>query len=148
MRSPLDRVVTIGVVLLLVGGLSGAWGLYLEATDTCVEGQGVTVDRLGANESAPLATAQVEYENLTSAEQRVFRDALTAEEPPVYENTTAVSGVANTVVTYRGDRYRVSPLFENDCPPEVSRIFIVVGGFGMLVGLLSLSTLYAWRELR
>lgn len=148
MRSPLGRTVTVGVVLLLVGGLSGGWGLYLEATDTCMEGYGVTVDELDPGETAPLATNQVAYGNLSADERRVFREVLDADEPPIYENASDVSNIANTVVAYRGTQYWVGPLFVNDCPPDVSRIFVVTGGAALLLGVLVLATYYTVRELR
>ena len=115
MLSILRAIRVIGVILLLIGSSLGIVGISLQIMDTCESGSGITIHRLNANETPDASFDQVTYENLSTAEQRVFTEILTAETTPIYQNESAVYGLSQKVVTYRGEQYETSVPFIADC---------------------------------
>lgn len=137
----------IGLVLLVGGAASGGWGLYLHATNTCESGYGVTITHLEENETADPAAEHITYSNLSATEQRVFKEILTAETSPIYQNSTQVDGLEQEVVTYRGERYETGRRFVSDCAP-VWPLFTIGGGFTAILGGVIVVATYGWRRVR
>jgi|GEM_PF-6677537 len=124
-------VLQVGVGLLIVGLLVGGLGVAIQGTDDCQSGYGLTVRRLGPNESAT-TNGQVAYENLTASEKRVFDEARTGGNSPIYPNDSAFGDVAGKLVTYQGHRYETVE-FVADCgSPGV--VYIFGGGALTVVG--------------
>ncbi|MFC4450650.1 hypothetical protein [Halorussus aquaticus] len=137
----------VGLFALVCGGTLGAYGVYQQTTDTCESGTGLTVHRLAANETADPALERVAYENLSAAEQEVFREILTAETTPVYQQSGVLDGLTRKVVTYRGGRYETSRQFESDCF-GAGETYAFLGGVVALLGGLVAGGAYGWRRRR
>lgn len=146
MPSIARTVMTIGLVLLVVGVASGSWGVYQQATDTCESGYGLTITKLEENETASPTAEHVAYSNLSATEQQVFQDILTAEETPIYQNSTPLEGLSEKVVTYQGEQYETSPLFVSDCANGWA-IFKFWGSLIALLGGVIVITVFGWRRL-
>lgn len=147
MPSVSSTVVVIGPVLFVGGVASGGWGIYQQTTDTCESGYGVTITELEENETASPTAERVAYSNLSATEQQAFQDTLTAEETPIYQNSTPLEGLSQKVVTYRGEQYETSSLFVSDCADGWA-IFKIWGGLIALLGGAIVITASGWRRLR
>jgi hypothetical protein len=147
MPSISRSVMAIGLVLLVVGVASGSWGVYQQTTDTCESGYGLTITKLEENETASSTAEHVAYSNLSATEQQVFQDILTAEETPIYQNSTQLEGLSEKIVTYRGEQYETSPLFVSDCANGWA-IFKIWGGLIALLGGVIVIAASGWRRLR
>ena len=147
MPSISQTVLVIGLVLLLGGVASGGWGVYQQTTDTCVSGYGLTIIHLEANESADLTAEHVTYSNLSATEQRIFREILTAETTPIYQNSTPLEGLTQKVVTYQGEQYVTSRLFVSDCANGWA-LFKIWGGLTALLGGVIVVATSGWRRLQ
>lgn len=146
MPSISRTVLVIGLVLLVGGVASGSLGVYQQTTDTCESGYGLTITKLEENETASPTAEHVAYSNLTATEQQVFQDILTAEETPIYKNSTPLEALSEKVVTYRGGQYETSPLFVSDCAKGWA-IFQIWGAFSALLGGLIVIAAFGWRRL-
>jgi hypothetical protein len=139
-------VMVVGLVLLVGGIASGGWGVYQQATHTCESGYGVMITRLNKSETVDPAAKHVEYNNLSDTEQRIFRDILTAETTPIYQNSTQLEGLAQKVVSYHGEQYETSPVFVSDCTDGWG-VFKIWGGLTALLGGVIVIATSGWRRL-
>jgi hypothetical protein len=140
-------VTVIGLVLVIGGIASGGWGVYQQATDTCESGYGLTIIHLEENETADSTAEHVAYSNLSATEQRVFREILTAETTPIYQNSTPLEDLTQKVVTYQDEQYETSPLFVSDCANEWE-FYKIWGGVTALLGGVIVVATSEWGRLR
>ena len=145
MPSLVRAIAVLGLVVLVLGGTVAGYGLYLERTDTCESGYGLSAFELGPNETAESSVERVAYENLSAAEQRVFREAVENGTTDVVENRSVLDGLGNTVVTYRDERYE-TVMWVRDCV-RTYPVFIVLGGLAAAVGAVVAGGAFGWRWL-
>ena len=145
----------VGVLLVAVGiggAVPGGYALIQEDIATCgeptiaVEGSEETAQRF--NDSSP-QLPRLQYEELTSAEQDAFREAL---EDPVGEahvNGEFANGDAfrnGTIVRYQDERYYATVVSENPCfiAPELQ---FPLGVFTIIFGVVGILTPPIYRKL-
>ncbi len=150
--SPLARLAPVLALLVLAGGVASAgYGLYLDFTDPCVPGSGVTVERLGPNESADAAGETVRYEDFSERERAVFDEALAdlrngSGETGNSDVHPGEVGEFGTVVVHEGTRYGVM-VFAADCgDPGVPFLLGGVAAAGLGVAGFTLAALLSWRR--
>lgn len=147
MPSISRAVMVIGLVSLIGGVASSGWGVYQQATDTCESGYGMTITHLEENETTDSTAEYVAYSNLSATEQQIFREILTAEMTPIYQNSTPLEGLTQKVVTYQGEQYETSSLFVSDCANGWA-LFKIWGGLTALLGGVIVVATSGWRRLR
>lgn len=110
------------VAAVVVVVLAGSWialgtpGFPVDDATSCQSGYGLDIELLGAEEPAPPSFERFAFQNLSGDEQRVFLDILNAEETQYYDSPEPFGELGSSVVTYRGDRYRVSTPWVAECP--------------------------------
>ncbi|GGL24428.1 hypothetical protein GCM10009037_04910 [Halarchaeum grantii] len=138
---------TVGVALLIVGGVLGATGYVETQTPSCESGSGLSIDRLDAGADAPSGYEATAFENLTPTGQRVFLEAYTDDSglSRLYESA-APDAASGRVVAYRGERY-VTNAIVSDCVTPLGDVAAFGGAALSLVGLLLAlaAGVRAWR---
>ena len=94
----------LGLGLLLSGGLAYGVGMYQESS-ACTSGYWMTVDQMAADEPLHPPLEVVAFENLSTAEQEHFREALTGNRQKLCSGSDPVENLTANVVRYEGDRY-------------------------------------------
>lgn len=148
MVSRLRIIGIVSIVLLLIGGTGFAWGSYQQATTTCESGHLLNVESVGAGESPDSSFERVSFDNVSAVEQRIFLEALTAEDnfSRTYEDAE-FGNVSQAVVTYRGEQYLAQTMV-NDCIGMKST-FIRIGGIILaLIGAGGLALVTGWRRFK
>lgn len=138
---------TVGVALLIVGGVLGATGYVETQTPSCESGSGLYIDRLDSGADASDGYEATAFENLTPAGQRVFLEAYTDESALSRLYESSVPGDASgRVVAYRGERY-VTNTVVSDCVTPLGDVAAFGGAALSLVGLLLalVAGARAWR---
>ncbi|WP_336359365.1 hypothetical protein [Haladaptatus sp. ZSTT2] len=102
------------------------------------------ITQLGPNEEPRFTKQEVDFKNLSGADQRVFEELVAADEPPVYQNVSALTGIERKVVTYQGGRYETSGLTAHDCEAE-GLVLMYMGISTALGGVGLVASPYLWR---
>jgi hypothetical protein len=146
MPSVVRAVAVLGLVVVVAGTVAAGYGVYEQQADTCESGYGLSAWAVGPNETADPSFERVAYENLSSAEQRVFEEAVENNSTGVVENRSVLDGLGGTVVEYRGDRYE-TVVWVKDCGRSYAS-FVILGALTAAVGGVVAGGAFAWRRLR
>lgn len=145
MPSVVRAVAVLGLVVLVAGTVTAGYGVYERHADTCESGYGLSAWAVGPNETADASLERVAYENLSAAEQRVFREAVENGNTGVVENRSVLDGLGGKVVAYRGDHYE-TVMWVSDCARSYVA-FIVFGKLAAAVGGVVAGGAFGWRWL-
>ncbi|WEL22320.1 hypothetical protein [Halorhabdus sp. BNX81] len=99
----------LGLGLLLSGGLAYGVGMYQESS-ACTSGHMIMIEQMSADESVHPPIEEVAFENLSSAEQDLFRETLAGNTTKFCNDTELVDTLSGKVILYQGDRYSSSLL--------------------------------------
>lgn len=127
----------VGIVLVLVGLGVGVWGVgWLQGDAENCKSYAIVVHE---EDSSLTDRPVVDYENLTTDQQRLFRQALESESNSIM----ASHGFGPQRVRYEGRTYGVATAGGHPCRSALSRVYPLVAGGGLVVG--GLVVLYRTR---
>ena len=106
---------SLAVSALGIAGCLSADQFPQTPTSTCEAGYGVTVKRVNATTSGGSQVERIEYENLSSEQQDIFREIVESEERILYDTPDGLLAFDNSVVRYDGGQYSVSTIYSSSC---------------------------------
>jgi len=121
----------LGLGLLLSGGLAYGVGMYQESS-ACTSGYWMTVDQMAADEPLHPPLEVVAFENLSTAEQEHFREALTGNRQKLCSGSDRMENLTEDVIRYQGGRYMADLLAFDGTSWGFP--LVLVGMVGVLLG--------------